>query len=95
QGEISLSALPCPLRVCFRRGGERLAQAGGHLALKDLLQQRRIEPWLRAAVPLLASGERILAVADLWLDVACRVRTPGRSSSHARLRWRRPMGDGD
>jgi tRNA(Ile)-lysidine synthase len=95
QGEVSLSALPCPLRVCFRRGGERLAQSGGHLALKDLLQQRGIEPWLRAAVPLLASGERILAVADLWLDLGCRVRAADRSSAHARLRWRRPNGDGD
>lgn len=95
QGEIALNALPCPLRVAYRRGGERLAQPGGHLALKDLLQQRGIEPWLRAAVPLLASGERILAVSDVWLDNAIRAHAPGSDGPRARLRWRRPMGDGD
>ncbi len=94
-GEIAVSALPCPLRVCFRRGGERLAQAGGHLALKDLLQQRGIEPWLRAAVPLLASGQRILAVADLWLDVGIQAHAPRSTGPRARLRWRPPTGDGD
>ncbi len=94
QGEVDLEALPCPLRVCFRRGGERLPQGAGHLALKDLLQQRRIAPWLRATVPLLASGERIIAVADLWLDAAFRARGPARAP-RARLRWRPVAEDAD
>jgi tRNA(Ile)-lysidine synthase len=106
RGEVDLRALPCPLSVCFRRGGERLPRGAGHLALKDLLQQHGIAPWLRAVVPLLASGERIIAVADLWLDACYRVRSggePQRASgardpalgARARLRWRRPQGDGD
>jgi tRNA(Ile)-lysidine synthase len=108
-GELDLDALPCPLRVCFRRGGERLPREAGHLALKDLLQQRGIEPWLRAAVPLLASGERIIAVADLWLDAAFRARNAQRpagapvpagapgpaGAARGRLRWRPAADDAD
>jgi tRNA(Ile)-lysidine synthase len=95
RGELDLRSLPCPLRVCFRRGGERLARGAGHLALKDLLQQHAIAPWLRAAVPLLASGARIIAVADLWLDAAYRVHDAAAGGARARLRWRRPEADGD
>jgi tRNA(Ile)-lysidine synthase len=97
QGEIALAALPCPLRVCFRRGGERLAGADGHLALKDLLQQHGVAPWLRGSVPLLEARGRIIAVADLWLDAACRARAAAasRGAPRARLRWRRPEADGD
>jgi tRNA(Ile)-lysidine synthase len=96
-GELALSSLPCPLQVCYREGGERLARAEGHVALKDLLQQHGIAPWLRSSVPLLASAGRIIAVADLWLDAAHHVHGGGatRAAPRARLRWRRPSADGD
>lgn len=97
QGELDLRTLPCPLRVCYRVGGERLAHGTGHLALKDLLQREGIVPWLRGSVPLLADGERIIAVADLWLDAAYRVRAaaPARGDARGRLRWRAAAGDRD
>jgi len=87
-GDVDLARLPCPLGVVFRDGGERLQEAHGHMALKDLLQARGIAPWERQRVPLLRRGTRIVAVADLWLDPAFRAdaRTRG---ARGRLRWRR------
>ncbi len=87
-GDVDLTALPCPLRVRFRRGGERMSAAHGHVALKNLLQSQRIAPWERAEVPLLHHGERIVAVADLWLDAAFRA-AESESDSRGRFRWRR------
>jgi tRNA(Ile)-lysidine synthase len=96
-GALDLDTLPCPLYLCYREGGERLARPDGHVSLKDLLQQHGIAPWLRASVPLLASAGRIIAVADLWLDAAHHARSAGagRAPPRARLRWRRPPGDDD
>jgi len=85
-GDVDLESLPCPLRVGFRRGGERLRESHGRLALKDLLQARGIEPWRRGAVPLLCAGRRIVAVADLWLDA--KYRAAGHARERGRLRWR-------
>jgi tRNA(Ile)-lysidine synthase len=87
-GDVDLAALPCPLRVAFRRGGEKLRQAHGTLPLKDLLQSRGIAPWGRGQVPLLRAGSRIVAVADLWLAAACRAG-PHTRGKRARLGWRR------
>ena len=87
-GDVDLAALPCPLRVDFRQGGERLRGAHGHVALKDLLQSQGIAPWERGAVPLLRDRGRIVAVADLWVDAAYRAdsRAP---VPRGRFRWRR------
>jgi tRNA(Ile)-lysidine synthase len=87
-GDLDLGLLPCPLRVDFRHGGERLREAHGHMALKDLLQSRGIMPWERSSVPLLRDQARIVAVADLWVDAAYRARGPP-TGSRARFRWRR------
>jgi tRNA(Ile)-lysidine synthase len=87
-GDLDLDLLPCPLRVAFRRGGERLQEAHGRVPLKDLLQARGLAPWQRAHVPLLRRGARILAVADLWLDPAVRAGVHTRGA-RGRLRWRR------
>ncbi len=86
-GNIDMAILPCPLQVRYRRGGERLAGTQGRIALKDLLQSLRVEPWERARVPLLVHSQRIIAVADLWLDAACRAGPA--SGARARLRWHR------
>ncbi len=93
-GDVELSLLPCPLRVEFRRGGERLQEAHGRVPLKDLLQSHGIAPWQRGAVPLLRAGNRIVAVADLWLEPGYRASSnaagPARdASARGRLRWRR------
>lgn len=60
---------PDGLSVGWRRGGERLRPAGQahHRPLKLLLQERGVLPWMRAQVPLLFAGGRLVAVADLWL----------------------------
>jgi len=90
-GDVNLSALPCPLRVEFRRGGERLHAAHGRVVLKDLLQSQGIAPWLRGSVPLLRAGGRIVAVADLWLDAAYRPASDA-ATARGRFRWRRSTG---
>jgi tRNA(Ile)-lysidine synthase len=86
-GDVDLSALPCPLQVEFRQGGERLRGSAGRTALKDLLQTQGIAPWERSRVPLLRDRGRIIAVADLWVDDAYRARPQARS--RGRFRWRR------
>lgn len=88
-GQVHLAALPARLSVRFRRGGERLQGAAGHGALKQLLQTEGIAPWARGQVPLIGAGERIVAVADLWVDPAYAARPQTRSSERARLRWQR------
>ena len=87
-GDVRLAALPRVLRVCQRHGGERLQAAHGRLALKDLLHQHAVAPWERAAVPLIVHAERIIAVADLWLDGAYRSQGEG-AAGRGRFRWRR------
>ncbi len=86
-GDVDLATLPVPLRVDFRRGGERLQAAHGRVALKDLLQLQDIAPWQRSAVPLLFFGSRIVAVADFWLADTFRVGA-GAAGPRGRLRWR-------
>jgi tRNA(Ile)-lysidine synthase len=65
-------ALELPLRVRFRRGGERIKPAGdAHTReLRDLLQGAGIPPWQRKRIPLVFDGEELLAVGDLWISAA-------------------------
>ncbi len=69
-GEAALAA--GPWRVVPRRGGERLALPGrpGHRALKKLLQQQGMPPWIRARLPLVEIGGRLAAAGGLWVDTA-------------------------
>ena len=87
---IGAAALPAPLRVHARRGGERLHLGGrAHRhQLKHLLQERGVPPWDRRHLPLISDpGGELLAAADViqagrfesWL------RAQGAS-----LRWERP-----
>jgi len=102
-GDVELSMLPCPLRVEFRRGGERLRDAHGRVPLKDLLQSHGIAPWQRSAVPLLRARDRIVAVADLWLEPTYRARegtadatgVARGASARGRLRWRRGAAENE
>jgi tRNA(Ile)-lysidine synthase len=67
-----------------RRGGEEIRPAG-HVhtrKLKKLHQDAGVFPWLRGAVPLLYSGEALVAVADLWI-AAGAAAAPGYT-----VRWR-------
>ncbi|MBI1732870.1 MAG: tRNA lysidine(34) synthetase TilS [Gammaproteobacteria bacterium] len=58
--------------VRYRRGGESILPAGDrhHRSLKKLLQQAHVPPWLRYRLPLLYSGDLLVAVADLWVDAS-------------------------
>ncbi len=60
------------LEICYRGGGERIRlNEGAHRQkLKTLLQDAAVVPWMRARIPLLKSGDRLIAVADLWTDAA-------------------------
>jgi tRNA(Ile)-lysidine synthase len=61
-----------PLRVRFRRGGERIKPVGdAHTReLRDLLQGAGIPPWQRKRIPLVFDGDELLAAGDLWINAA-------------------------
>ena len=58
------------LQVKFRQGGERLriARNGRTRELKNLLQEMDIVPWMRGHIPLIYSGEHLLAVGNIWVN---------------------------
>ena len=77
EAAVACDRLPAgPLRVGFRRGGERLCLPGrqGHHALKKLFQEAGIPPWRRGRLPLLFAGEQLMAVVGLWVDCAFAAR---------------------
>lgn len=86
--DASPSALPEPLLVHARRGGERIVLPGrdhSH-ALKQVLQDRAVAPWVRERLPLLSAADgSLLAAGDLVLSAAFdrQLRTCG-----LRLSWR-------
>lgn len=65
--------------VRLRRGGERLQPDGGRprRTLKNLLQEARVPPWEREALPLLTCGDDVLWVPGLGVDWRYRC-PPGR-----------------
>lgn len=66
------------LTIRYRDGGEtiRINGQGRTRKLKKLLQEEGIVPWLRSGLPLLFAEERLVAVADLWVEADC-VASPG------------------
>ena len=76
-----------PLRVHARTGGERIVLPGrehGH-ALKHVLQDLGVPPWLRAQLPLLSDSDgQLLAAGDL--AISARLDAWLRASGR-RLRW--------
>ncbi|WP_078083440.1 tRNA lysidine(34) synthetase TilS [Microbulbifer mangrovi] len=55
--------------VHFRRGGERArpSSRSHSQTLKKLLQEYALEPWLRGLVPLIYTGDELVAVGDLFV----------------------------
>jgi tRNA(Ile)-lysidine synthase len=92
RGAIDLDALPEPLAVRWRQGGERLRlrSGGPRRALKSLLQEARVPLTERARMPLVFAGARLIAAADLWIDETVRAG-PG-AVRRAQLLWRKPTG---
>jgi tRNA(Ile)-lysidine synthase len=69
---LAAARIALPLAVRPRSGGERLrlGPAGPRRALKDLLREARIPPWVRERLPLLWSGAQLVGVAvpgDTWV----------------------------
>ena len=87
KGPIDLDALPSPLTVRARRGGERLRlQRGGpSRTLKNLLQEAHVPVTERAMLPLLFAGEQLLVAGDLWINAAVQAG-PG-TKRRGRVRW--------
>ncbi|HEY5789299.1 MAG TPA: tRNA lysidine(34) synthetase TilS, partial [Gammaproteobacteria bacterium] len=75
-----------PLRVRLRRGGESLQPLGQahRRTLKRLLQEAGVPPWQRGRLPLVYLGERLVAVADRWLEAGCAA-APGEAG--LALQW--------
>ncbi len=70
---ISLAKLDGrPLTVRLRRGGESLRPDAKRprRSLKNLLQEARIPPWQRAAMPLLYCGKFLVCVPGIGIDAA-------------------------
>jgi tRNA(Ile)-lysidine synthase len=56
---IALAAIDLPLTLCFGRPRPR--------GLQERLRRSRVLPWMRARMPLLVAGDRVLCVPGLWL----------------------------
>ena len=66
---LSEASLKQGLSVRRREGGEEIKPVGQtHTRkLKKLLQEEGVLPWLRNELPLVYSGNYLVAVADLWI----------------------------
>jgi len=68
-GGINGEAVEKGLVLRFRKGGEEFCPAGRSNThkLKKLLQEDGVVPWMRQRIPLLYSGDELVAVGDLWI----------------------------
>jgi tRNA(Ile)-lysidine synthase len=68
-GGLSTDLLERGLRLDVRQGGEEFKPEGhAHTRkLKKLLQDEGVVPWMRERLPLIYSGDRLVAVGDLWI----------------------------
>lgn len=64
---LAPARLAAPLSLRLRRGGEVCRLRGHRHTLKQLLQEGGVPPWRRGRLPLLYSGEELVAVGDLWV----------------------------
>jgi tRNA(Ile)-lysidine synthase len=89
RGPVDLDALPEALTVRWRQGGERLSprRGGPRRALKSLLQEAHVPVTERSRLPLLFSGTRLVAAADLLLDETVQA-TPA-TQRRGRLFWKK------
>jgi tRNA(Ile)-lysidine synthase len=88
-GPIDLLLLPKLVEIRARAGGETLrpgARARTQ-ALKKLIQAAKMSVEARAHLPLLFSGDRLVAAGDRWIDAS--VMANDKSRRRARLRWTR------
>jgi len=83
-GGIDCAAVENGLALRFRQGGEEFCPAGRKRThkLKKLLQEDGIVPWMRQRIPLLYSGDCLVAIGDLW------VAAEASKSNGYGIRWR-------
>jgi len=88
-GPIDLARLPRLLALRARSGGERLrlSEKARTQTLKALLQNAKIPASERSQLPLLYAGDRLIAVADRWIDAS--IAATVKSRRRARLLWTR------
>jgi tRNA(Ile)-lysidine synthase len=88
-GAIDLARLPVTIALRPRGGGEKLRPGprARTQSLKSLMQAAKIPVDERARLPLLFSGDRLIGIADRWIDAS--VRATVKSRRRARLVWRR------
>ncbi|ARN75003.1 tRNA lysidine(34) synthetase TilS [Oceanicoccus sagamiensis] len=79
-----------PVTVRFRQGGERCQpdEREHSQSLKKLFQEYELEQWLRDRAPLVYCGDKLVAVADLWICKGWRA-APGRAG--IALQWQRAI----
>jgi tRNA(Ile)-lysidine synthetase-like protein len=89
-GPIDLDSLPDTVTVRGRRGGERIRsrRGGPRRALKSLLQEAHVPIAARATLPLIFSGETLLAAGALWLDES--IQAAAGAGNRGRLTHRGP-----
>jgi len=88
QGIRKTAIADAGVQVTWRHGGERCHPAGrGHRhSLKKLFQEQGIPPWERAHIPLIYIGDRLAAVAGLWV---CEPFQAGPKESGLLINWER------
>jgi len=88
-GPIDLALLPQLLEIRARAGGETLRPGprARTQALKKLIQAAKMSVEERAHLPLLFSGDRLIAAADRWIDAS--IAANDKSRRRGRLVWTR------
>ncbi len=88
-GEVDISLLESSLNLRFRCGGERIHPQNSrhHRALKKLMQEARVFPWMRNRLPLVYAGADLIAVMGLTV-AECAVGHGLRLEWKSAPRWR-------
>ncbi len=86
-GPIDVERIPQDVQIRARAGGEKLrpGAAARTQMLKKLIQLARMTVEERARLPLLFSGDRLIAAGDRWIDAS--IAANDKSRRRARLRW--------
>lgn len=86
-GPLDLDALPETLIVRARQGGETIRPGLGARSrkLKALLQEARVPPAERANWPLIWAKDKLIGVADRWLDVSVQATAATSAQRRGRL----------
>ena len=87
QGPIDVDRLPPLLEIRARAGGERLRPGprARTQTLKKLIQAAKMTVEARARLPLVFSGDRLIAAGDRWIDES--IAANDKSRRRARLIW--------